>query len=290
MRNKRRFILGDEWIYLKIYSGPVQLERILLSEIYEIVEQFFSSKMIDKFFFVRYFDNGFHLRCRFHVTKIAYVGGILTSIAERLNKYVENRIVSKVVWDTYNREIERYGLIGIEQAETFFCVNSLQVLYVLKHFENYEDRVFEGVKSTDLFLSRIGLSYFEKQELFEFLHESYASEFLSGKQQNEILKARYREWGKKIADLILNNAAGYKEVIRCPDFILLEYESVIDKLSGQIARPGLNKNAYYDLLRSLLHMHFNRLFRTKQRSYEFVIYYLLNHTYKSVIARINLKN
>ncbi len=39
MSLKRRFIVGEEWLYLKVYSGPNLLEGILSNEIYEVVEE-----------------------------------------------------------------------------------------------------------------------------------------------------------------------------------------------------------------------------------------------------------
>jgi hypothetical protein len=44
-----------------------------------------------------------------------------------------------------------------------------------------------------------------------------------------------------------------------------------------------NKSEIFDNLTSVIHMHINRLFRTKQRFDECVIYYLLSKHYHSMI-------
>ena len=36
---QRKFIIGDEWLYFKIYSGPKTLESILLNEVYILVNE-----------------------------------------------------------------------------------------------------------------------------------------------------------------------------------------------------------------------------------------------------------
>ena len=56
----RTFNLGDEWIYLKVYSGPKILEKILINEIIQLVELMQREKIIDKFFYIRYFDDDYH--------------------------------------------------------------------------------------------------------------------------------------------------------------------------------------------------------------------------------------
>ena len=52
MTVKRKFIPGDEWVYLKIYSGPKFLDDLLINEVYETVESLYAARQIDKFFFL----------------------------------------------------------------------------------------------------------------------------------------------------------------------------------------------------------------------------------------------
>jgi thiopeptide-type bacteriocin biosynthesis protein len=65
---QRKFITGEEWLYLKIYAGLGFQDKLLLNEIPDIAEGLYTDKIIDKFFFVRYTDrDGPHLRLRFHI-------------------------------------------------------------------------------------------------------------------------------------------------------------------------------------------------------------------------------
>ena len=49
---KRKFIIGDEWIYFKIYTGLKTADKILIETISPLVQHLFENKRIDKFFFI----------------------------------------------------------------------------------------------------------------------------------------------------------------------------------------------------------------------------------------------
>lgn len=41
---QRRYIIGEEWIYLKVYTGPMTIETILVNNIENKLNQFFLKK------------------------------------------------------------------------------------------------------------------------------------------------------------------------------------------------------------------------------------------------------
>jgi len=64
---QRNFTLGDEWVYLKYFGGPVFLESFLLDGITPCIKKLIKTKLVDKWFFIRYFEGGYHLRIRLHL-------------------------------------------------------------------------------------------------------------------------------------------------------------------------------------------------------------------------------
>jgi thiopeptide-type bacteriocin biosynthesis protein len=67
---KRNFIVGEEWLYYKIYCGNYTADKILINEVQTIVNKLFRKKLIDQWFFIRYYDPDFHLRIRFHLINL----------------------------------------------------------------------------------------------------------------------------------------------------------------------------------------------------------------------------
>ena len=64
---------------------------------------------------------------------------------------------------------------------------------------------------------------------------------------------------------------------------LREMESLVVQVSPLIEQESIEKDDY---VRSIIHMTMNRLFRSKNRLYEMVIYDFLFRYYQSALARI----
>lgn len=271
MNIKRRFIIGEEWLYIKVYSGPTLLEELLSNEIYEVVKSAYEDRLIDKFFFVRFTDDGHHLRLRFHVTDVNNIGCIVTRLGEGLKDYLDNRMIAKVTADTYTRELERYGRTSMEDLETIFSVNSWQILEILRSTTDYEQRSLQGIKITDELLSLFGFDVQGKYNFFESYYRAYSEEFGKGELMQEQLKKKNREYSKK-----LNAMLGSTPVVPVPGLNDAVQHIMQLKNDQRLEAP------FESLLRSMLHMHFNRLYRVKQRVHELVIYYMLSNYYKSL--------
>lgn len=286
---QRKFIIGDEWLYFKIYSGPKTLESILLNEVYILVNELMREQVIDKFFFIRYADPDYHLRIRFHLADKSFFPRVIQRFNQRIKTFVDNRLVWNISSDTYNRELERYGSHSISDIETLFFIDSLAILNYLKEFEDSDNdslRWLWGVKCIDALLSIFGLNLEDKCEFCEKSSNGFFNEFHISKQMKQLLKDKYR---KEISGLekTLNGAnkdynfPGIKHIEWYSQQADLVIQNVLNRLKT------INTGIVLDnLINSLVHMHFNRLFRTKQRMHEFVIYYFLDKFYKSQIARL----
>jgi thiopeptide-type bacteriocin biosynthesis protein len=278
MTVKRRFIFGEEWLYLKIYSGPKMLEEILINDLYPVVRYLYSAGMTDKFFFVRYFDEGYHLRLRFRITDLSRQQEVFNLLSEKLKSYSDNRILAKTIIDTYNREIERYGSKTIEQVESVFSINSWEILHVLSYESDYHNRWLCAIKIMDNLLDRFGVTVNEKYNLYQSAYLALLREFGDEKYLKENLKKKYREHAKKISDTM--NSKYIIPPIPYP----VQNEDKTDseiKYILELKKKELLEISFESLLINIMHMHYNRVFRVKHRLHELVIYYMMSNYYKS---------
>jgi thiopeptide-type bacteriocin biosynthesis protein len=88
--------------------------------------------MIDRWFFIRYADPDPHLRWRLHAAPFARPSAIRRAVENAIKPLVASGRVSRAGFDTYQREIERYGgPEGIEASEELFCADSDAVIDIL---------------------------------------------------------------------------------------------------------------------------------------------------------------
>jgi thiopeptide-type bacteriocin biosynthesis protein len=282
---KRRFIVGDEWLYFKIYSGPVTLEKVLFEVIYRIADDAFRNKMIGNFHFVRYYDDDHHLRIRFLVNKIDHILTIINLINEGIGPYVSTNLVWKVNIDTYEREMERYGGERcIESVENIFTLSSMSLLSAWRTEANIlsdQDKWLVGIRTMDLILNRFGFDDKRKLAIYNSYFEAYSQEFSLTKPTKETLQAKFRT-NRSVIEKVMS-----EESVSLFTFDL-EGERKIDFSISTILDAffsNLDDARLISLIQAVIHMHFNRVFRTKPRESEFVIYYMMTKIYTSRIAR-----
>lgn len=287
MKAQRIFMPGSEWLYYKIYSGPKTLEQLLLNEIKSLTDSLLEQNIIDKFFYIRYSDPEYHLRIRFHIPDLSNFNAVIQTFKQAIEFFVDKRIIWKINIDSYNRELERYGSQTIEDIETLFFHNSMTTIHIISLTEgqNNDDRWIWGIKYVDMLLDQFGLNLGDKIALFELLSNGSSTVFNMNKSLKVSLDTKVR-----------NNKAQVEEILNIDDEmlsplykILLNY---INESSHTIDKILKRKNSkeleieFNNLLGSIIHMHYNRLFRTQQRIYELVIYYFMHKFYVSMAARI----
>lgn len=270
---QRRFIIGSEWIYLKIYSGPKSIEQIFIYDIIPIVNLFIKSGYIDSYFFVRYMDPNYHIRLRLHCPNICSYVYIFDLLKNKLDKHVKNLTITKVQIDTYAREIERYGRNRITYCETLFFYDSCLISKCLKKMECADtDRYKISMKYIDEIMTICGFNIDKKINFVDHNRMAYFQEiYQSDKSVKAILNSKYRSVKNEIENCLENNSNWWnKDISQCINKIMLLQHNFIKKNE--------------DELTSVIHMHINRMFRTQQRVVELLIYWYLYKYY------ISLKN
>ena len=290
MENKQRtFILGDEWLYYKIYSGPKTSDELLSEVIKPISESLLAENLIDKWFFIRYSDPKLHIRVRFHYTKLENIYFVTKLMNGKLKPYIEENLVWKIQVDTYNRELERYGENTIELAEDLFYFDSSMIVNMIDMIEGDEGEIIRWLFATrvvDSFLDDFKYSPEQKYEFTNIMQSNFGKEFNMNKQLGVQLDNKFRTERDAINDVL--NRAKDEESEMLPLFDLIKNKSEnIKPIINKIFELKENEQLQVDitnLLSSFIHMTVNRIFKSKQRLHEFVIYYLLCKYYKSEIA------
>lgn len=287
---QRTFIIGDEWLYYKFYLGPKTADLILTEMIKPAVEKLLSEGFIDKWFFIRYQDPGIHIRVRFHLIKPTFLFNVVQLLQSLSRPYIEQDLIWKVQVDSYQREIERYGIDSMELAENLFFHDSRMIVDMLDMIAGDEGEKYRwmfAIRAVDALLEDFHFEPERKLELLSILKENFGREFGINKSLREQLKVKYRDERKAI-EIVLDRGQDEESEMK-PLFDLLARKSqaitpivnaILESEQKNRLRPARN-----DLVGSYIHMLLNRLFRSKQRVHELVIYDFLWNFYRSDLAR-----
>jgi thiopeptide-type bacteriocin biosynthesis protein len=287
MKVQREFIPGDEWLYFKLYTGVKTADTILLEVIKPISEKFLQARLIDKWFFIRYADPDFHLRVRFCMIDKTKIGQLILELNSRIKPFVENNLVSLVQIDTYSRELERYGKSTINLVENLFFVDSKTTLGMLDLIEGDEGEIYRwhfGCMATDSLLSDFDYPIIQKLELFDKLQYGFGQEFNMDNNLKVQLDKIFRNERQKIRDLLLRKDEFYESFYQILDQKTNESFNIVKEIKALQEKNKLEVNID-DLLGSCIHMMLNRIFKSKQRLNEMVVYSLLFRFYRSELAR-----
>lgn len=287
---QRTFIIGDEWLYYKFYSGPKTADLILTEMIKPAAEQLLSGGYIDRWFFIRYADPKMHIRVRFHLARPEFIFNVVQTLQPLTRGYIEQDLIWKVQVDSYQREIERYGVDTMEQAEELFFHDSVMIVNMLDMItgdEGEKYRWFFGIRAIDTLLDDFHFELERKLELLTILKENFGREFGINKGLRDQLKNKYRDSREEITIVLDRSQDAESEMKPLFDLLARKSEAIKPVVKNLEERekqetllPALN-----DLMGSYIHMLMNRLFKSKQRVHELVVYDFLWNVYKSTLAR-----
>lgn len=279
---KRTFVPGDEWLFFKIYCGVKTCDELLIKNILPLAHRLMREKITVMWFFIRYSDPDYHLRVRFLMRSTDDIGYVMTKTRECLSAYLKTNEVSKVVVDTYQREIERYGSRYIELSEQVFHIGSECVAAILKELKgNSELRWKAAFLIVDALLTKLGLRLEQKKELVERMSDSFLREFNFNIHNSKSLNDAYRIKRKAVADLI-----GGLDKDDMDSFMGKHVNTYANDVTGIIGDIPIDKLS----ISSYIHMEMNRLFVNNNRLNEMVLYNYLTRYYKSEIAKAESRN
>jgi thiopeptide-type bacteriocin biosynthesis protein len=284
---RRSFIPGTEWLFLKIYASWKTIDSIIADIIQPFIEDPGRTGRLDKWFFIRYDDPEPHLRIRFYKKGAGpeWCIPLLDALNSLIEPLIQQRLVTRVVLDTYERELERYAHGSIDLSESIFFHDSVAITGFLARVEGEageELRWKFGFYSVYRYLTDLQLTSAEKKLFLDTQFARYFKEFNHNKPEGESelarsLNEKYRTVSRDIEKML--HPAVIDEEMR-PLFECFDRRSAaIGAHAEEIQmrfreQPGY-PDSYYNILASFIHMSVNRLFCSQQRMHELVIYHHL---------------
>ena len=275
---RRTFAPGSEWVYAKLYAGSGLADRLLSDVIGPISRALLASGTIDRWFFIRYADPDEHVRWRMRVAPKGRLANVRRRVEAAAAGLITDGRVRRLVFDTYEREIERYGGgKGIDIAEEFFSIDSEAVIDFLAAAGSTDAaadlRWQAATVSVDSLLEDMGLDLDAKHALMQKLREQFGREFKADAALGRQLAAKFRGARAKLEAMF--QSVGVSD--SAPDWrTALSERSTRSRpllnLLQSSAQAGQLTATILELAESFVHMHLNRLFRAQQRAHELVIY------------------
>jgi thiopeptide-type bacteriocin biosynthesis protein len=288
----RRFTPGSSWLYFKLYTGSATAD-VVLRHLAPAIREAISGGLASHWFFLRYGDPDLHLRLRFAGDPRVLVGDLMPMLHEALEPACARGLVWRIVADTYEREVERYGgPHAIELAERLFHADSECVLSIVETCEGDAgaDAMWRlALRGVDRLMDDLGLSLADKLAVMTSARDGFGAEVGMDTAFQRRLGDKFRAHGKELAALLavadddsdhrfspaLASFAGRSRAI----------QPLADELR-ELDRSGLLTQTVDDLVHSYVHMHVNRMIRHAQRRHELVLYDLLRRHYEGVTARL----
>jgi thiopeptide-type bacteriocin biosynthesis protein len=249
---QRQCIPGGEWLCFEIYSHSSVMADILMLEVNAFLREV--KAQLRQWFFIRYEENGPHLRLRLECKAADSAGELLSQLHRMLERRVHAGAVRDIKVVTYHRELERYGHLNMATVERFFHQDSLWVLGLLKRKLSGEQRYAHTLKwMTEL----VVLAYATPAEQLQFART------MAG------LFAREFSWTtadfRQINRLFPASAELVKQGM--PAGIRRAWIALDDQLTEREQKQRM--------LADLIHLHINRLFAEDQRRHEGILYQFL---------------
>ena len=290
---QRSFTPHSEWMYLKLYGGSLTLDRLLAEDIYPVLNDSFEKKIIEKWFFIRYNDPDFHIRIRIHDSSEKQPGEIFYIMEMLTRKLLSENKIYRVQYDTYEREIEKYGgASGLLLAEQIFFVDSETSGAVignqLRQGYDADERWRLALLGVHKLLIDFRLSLYESHRIVENLCNIFKLKIKSKTGFRYRISQAYREHRDEIENLLkernlndsytaasklLNNRSNHLISI----FASME-QSSDEKISSLISGS---------IISNFLHLHINRILAVPEHTQEFAIYEYLRRFYKSKLSVIH---
>lgn len=292
---KRNFSLYSEWLYFKVYCGSKTAEKVLRHTVLQFIENGLQDQLFRKFFFIRYKDEFAHFRIRFYNPNPDAQLKVQQAFMTCLEPLLADGTLSKVMLDTYSRELERYGTDLIEEAESLFFNDSLCVLRFISLLQDNADeqyRLLFALRGIDMLLTDFGLGLEQKHTLLSELQSGFFREFGGLPALQKQLNDRYRQRQAFITRHFNpenDSDNGIEDAVQLFQIRSEMNSEIVAAIQKKLKHEQDNKRLFH-LLSGYIHMFMNRLFISQQRKYELLVNHFLERYYQSQIAIKNKNN
>lgn len=250
---------SKDYCYVKIYSKKNLLKDFVVPKLFEFLEENQVFTLNKFWFYIVYYDDfgGDHLRLR-----------VKSKEKVLLQKFVSNmlnsNLVSNIIEDVYVDESERYGsTVLIKKVEEIFNLDS--IFSINANVYNKQDDMIL-ISTYNYFTSFYSESEFERM-------------YIDNIDRNK-LKKIYRDMESHIEELLLNFNkldSNSKNLLEKISYKIKMYKDAVELCEE---RDELT-NSKFDIVSSIIHMGFNRMFfdRNKEEEYFYVV---LHYIFKNI--------
>jgi thiopeptide-type bacteriocin biosynthesis protein len=286
----RRFVPGSEWLYAKLYAGPIGVDQLLRDVIRPLVSELLAREVIDRWFFVRYADPDWHLRLRFHGDPQRLHEEALPALEHAVAPWLGDGRIRRFQLDTYEREVERYGgPEGILWSERLFHADSDAVLALVARLvedSRADQRWRLALCGSHRLLEDLGLDLAGKLAVARNLRRGFGFELRAATKVRQQLGEKFRRERKTLAALLEHSESfpGLEFACAVLDTRTVQWASSIQELHRCEQAGGLTVPVP-ELATSFVHMHVNRLLLSDHHPQELVLYDFLVRYYQSQSAR-----
>lgn len=287
--SERKFQIGSEWIYYKIYCNSEYANEIIVECYQKVLKRYIAENKITLFFFIKHKDPHYHIRYRIKLSDISYFNELFSEINSYFLIYTSKNLIWKIQLDTYDREVERYGSGTIDIAEKIFFIDSLLVIkaiFIFKHTTlNTSYFYYYCILTIDSYLTIFTNNDIEMKLKFCYSQrESFKNEFRYTSFIKQQLDNKFRIEKKTLFDFMKQfssnkNSSHFTEFndLRKQNNIFLENLQVQFALLIQEEKDTIYIQNY---LSSYIHMSIIRFCKTNNRAHEFVFYDVLEKYYR----------
>jgi thiopeptide-type bacteriocin biosynthesis protein len=265
---------GSDWLFIKLYGPRAFEDDLLTGPVPQFCQQVITAGAAESWFFIRYADPEPHLRLRFHGDPDRLLKELVPQVCGWATGLLTERIITRFCFDTYEREVERFGgPAGVAAAEDLFHADSQAVIDMLRLSRGGLldlDLSSLAIISIDDLLASLGANEVERLIWYQ---QRVTSRNLAGEEyrkRKDTLRRllgdpeqiRARPGGDALARVLVARRNG-----------LARIRDQLDSLAsaGELLQPKST------LFRSYVHLHCNRLFAS-DRSAEELILALLERT------------
>jgi thiopeptide-type bacteriocin biosynthesis protein len=246
---------GSDWLFVKMYCPAVLEEEFLTGPVRDFCHDISRKMLANGWFFVRYNDPDPHIRLRFRGDPNRLISMLLPEVCAWGGEMIAEGMCQRFAFDTYDREIERYGgSAGMAAVEAIFAADSppaVDLLAVLRKTSEL-DRLMLAVASIDDLLASMGLDVSRRLAWYKARIKSPHS---SGSDFRE-RKTTLRE--------LFGNADGLAKLPGSAELVRIFAErrhslaSIAQRLTALEDKRELNQTRDI-IFQSVVHMHCNRL-------------------------------
>ncbi len=286
-KRERSISPGGDWVYLKLYAPYERHDELIANQLRTLVQECRERNIIHQWFFIRYGDPEPHIRLRLHTGGEIHRQDLLLTTLLWARQLTEFGFLQRFSLDTYEREIERYGgPAGIEIFEQVFAIDSEVIsLLVAEQYTRHIaiDPLICAVFSLDYFFEAWGLSF--RDRLL----------WIQGITDKHEMSKDFRENRRLLCELLAPWDHTYDPTVMMQrermNAHLSLFKDHLPALASQIRNLSTEEKLWgteHDILKSLAHMHINRLLGVNRLN-EQKVYAFWRHTLESIERRPKYK-